>query len=90
MSIEQILYGENGARAIVSCSAANEAKVLRLASSHGVLATPVGSVEEPGRRLVIRVEDAVLSWDVERLRTMYFDALPRRMGPAGRDARWDT
>ncbi len=90
MSIEQILYGENGARAVVSCPAANEAKVLRLASDHGVLATPVGTVEDPGQRLVICVEEAALSWDVTRLRTLYFDALPGRMGLAGRDSRQDA
>ena len=90
MSIEQILYGENGARAVVSCHAANEANVLRVASDHGVLATPVGSVEDPGGRLVIRVKGATVSWEVERLRTLYFSALPRRMGPAGRDTRRDA
>ncbi len=90
MSIEQILYGENGARAVVSCPAANEAKVLRLASDHGVLATPVGTVEDPGQRLVICVEEAALSWDVTRLRSLYFDALPGRMGLAGRDSRQDA
>ncbi|NNG16585.1 MAG: phosphoribosylformylglycinamidine synthase subunit PurL, partial [Gemmatimonadales bacterium] len=87
MSIEQILYGENGARAVVSCHAANEARVLRLASDAGVPATTVGSVTDSGQRLEIRVEGAVLSWDIQRLRTLYFDALPRRMGQAGRDTR---
>jgi phosphoribosylformylglycinamidine synthase len=90
LSIEQILYGENGGRAVVSCHAANEAKVLRLASDHGVLATPVGAVEDPGQRLVICVEEAALSWDVARLRTLYFGALPGRMGLAGRDSRRDA
>jgi phosphoribosylformylglycinamidine synthase len=87
MSSEQILYGENGARAVVSCHEANEAKVLRLASEIGVPAATVGSVGDVGQRLEIRVDKTVLSWNLRRLRTLYFDSLPRRMGQVGPDTR---
>jgi phosphoribosylformylglycinamidine synthase len=79
---EALLYGEDGARVVVSCPAPAASDLLALAAEHGVPAAAVGTVGEPGGSLELRTASRVFAWPVDDLRRVYFDAIPRRMAHA--------
>ena len=76
---EGILYGEDGARAVVSAAPAQVDRLVALAGEHGVPITRVGRVGAAGGALELRVAGQLLSWDIGALRQTYFEAIPRRM-----------
>ena len=78
-SPEAILYGEDGARAVVSVAAEHVAAVVALAGEHGVPVHRAGRVTAPGTTLELRLGDRLFSWFVGALRQTYFMAIPRRM-----------
>ncbi len=82
---EGLLFGEDGARVVVSCSSTNADAVLALAARRGVPAFLAGTVGPAGGELTIRTRNASLRWGVSALRTTYFDAIPRRMRQADLD-----
>ena len=75
---EGILYGEDGARAIVTCAPASARQVMALANEHGVPVFHAGRVESAGT-LELQVGPQLFSWSTEALRRIYFEAIPRRM-----------
>ncbi|HEX6617700.1 MAG TPA: phosphoribosylformylglycinamidine synthase subunit PurL [Gemmatimonadales bacterium] len=77
--VEGLLYGEDGARAVVSAAPDNVEPLLGLAREHGVPAVRAGRVAEPGGTLELRVDGRVFSWGIGALRQTYFEAIPRRM-----------
>jgi phosphoribosylformylglycinamidine synthase II len=79
---DALLYGEDGARVVVSCPPSAASDVLGLAADHGVPAAVAGVVGEPGGRLELRTGSRVFDWAVDELRRVYFDAIPRRMAHA--------
>ena len=81
----ELLFGEDGARAVVSASPADLQRVLHLCASHGVPVNDAGAVESPGGALRIRTGHGTLEWDTKHLRRTYFDAIPRRMRHADLD-----
>ncbi|HEU4649525.1 MAG TPA: phosphoribosylformylglycinamidine synthase subunit PurL [Gemmatimonadales bacterium] len=80
-----VLYGEDGARAVVSAAPGNVDRLLALAGEHGVPAARVGTVGEVDGRLELRVGAQLFSWRIPELRRIYFDAIPRRMAHADVD-----
>jgi phosphoribosylformylglycinamidine synthase II len=78
LPMDGLLYGEDGARAVVSCSQASARPVIALADRHGVPVFRAGLVESAGT-LELQVDTQVFSWSTEALRRIYFDAIPRRM-----------
>ena len=74
-----LLYGEDGARAVVSFDPALVDRVRALATEHGVPLAVAGSVTGPGGELRITVGTELLSWATDDLRRTYFEAIPRRM-----------
>ena len=78
-SPEAILFGEDGARAVVSLAPEHVATVVALAGEHGVPVHRAGRVTEPGTPLELRLGDRLFSWSVGALRQSYFTAIPRRM-----------
>jgi len=78
-SPEAILFGEDGARAVVSLAPEHVATVVALAGEHGVPVHRAGRVTEPGTPLELRLGDRLFSWSVGALRQGYFTAIPRRM-----------
>jgi phosphoribosylformylglycinamidine synthase len=78
LPLDGLLYGEDGARAVVSCSQASARPLIALADAHGVPVFRAGLVESAGT-LELQVEDQLFSWSTEALRRIYFDAIPRRM-----------
>ena len=76
----EVLFSESHGRAVVTCAPERAAVVAALAQELGVPARGVGTVGERGGALRVRLRDARLEQPVERLRQVYFTAIPRRMG----------
>jgi phosphoribosylformylglycinamidine synthase II len=76
--MDGLLYGEDGARAVVSCSQAAARPLIALADQHGVPVFRAGLVESAGT-LELQVGPHLFSWSTDALRRIYFDAIPRRM-----------
>jgi len=83
--LDGLLYGEDGARVVVSCAPGTLSRLLALAAELGVPATRAGAVGPVGGRLELRAADQVLSWDANALRRIYYDAIPRRMAHTEHD-----
>jgi phosphoribosylformylglycinamidine synthase len=78
-TLERVLFGENGGRVVATCRPEHEKPLFDLASDHGVAVTSVGVVGTPDAPLIIRHADSAITWDIPKLRSIYFDAIPRRM-----------
>jgi phosphoribosylformylglycinamidine synthase len=78
LPIEGLLYGEDGARAVVSCSPSSVRALISLANEHGVPVFHAGKVDSSGM-LELRLGSQLFSWSTEALRRIYFEAIPRRM-----------
>ncbi|HEX6643082.1 MAG TPA: phosphoribosylformylglycinamidine synthase subunit PurL [Gemmatimonadales bacterium] len=79
LPIEGLLFGEDGARAVVTCRPDLVERVTALAARKGVPCFRAGTVAGPGAPLAVRRGGAAIQWDPVALRTTYFDAIPRRM-----------
>jgi phosphoribosylformylglycinamidine synthase len=76
---DALLFGEDGARAVVSCRAADLDLLLALARDHGVPAHPAGAVGESDGEFTIITDAARHAWPVARLRELHDQGIPRRM-----------
>ena len=76
---DALLYGEDGARAVVSCAPDHAATLEALAREHGVPVFRAGRVERASGDLTVDVAGQSLSWSIPALRKIYFEAIPRRM-----------
>jgi phosphoribosylformylglycinamidine synthase len=83
--LEGLLFGEDGARAVVSCPPGAVAGLLALAAERGVPAYQAGLVGAPGGRLDLRAAGRTLGWDTRALRRISYEAIPRRMAHANLD-----
>jgi phosphoribosylformylglycinamidine synthase len=81
---EGVLYGEDGARAIVSCRPVSARYLIALANEHGVPVFHAGRVQSEGT-LELQLGPQLFSWSSDALRRIYFDAIPRRMQHADVD-----
>jgi phosphoribosylformylglycinamidine synthase len=75
---EGVLYGEDGARAVVSCRAVSSRYLIALANEYGVPVFHAGRVQSVGT-LELQLGPQLFSWSTDALRKIYFDAIPRRM-----------
>ncbi|HEU4681990.1 MAG TPA: AIR synthase-related protein, partial [Gemmatimonadales bacterium] len=75
---EAVLYGEDGARAILTCSSISTRSLIALANEYSVPVFHAGRVESAGT-LELKVGSDVFSWNTEALRRIYMEAIPRRM-----------
>ncbi|MGE0353505.1 MAG: phosphoribosylformylglycinamidine synthase subunit PurL [Gemmatimonadales bacterium] len=80
LSTEELLFGETGARVIVSCAASGLDQLLQLAQHQGVPAYDIGLVGPPDGDFVIQAGAATIWRPIRDLRTAYFEAIPKRMG----------
>ncbi len=85
ISDAELLFGEDGARAIVSASSRDTQQLTDLCRAHGVPVFDAGAVGSAGGALQIRTETGALEWDTKHLRRTYLDAIPRRMRHADLD-----
>jgi phosphoribosylformylglycinamidine synthase subunit PurL len=76
--LDGVLFGEDGARAVVSCSQGSARSLTALAGTLGVPIFRAGVVQSAGT-LELQVGSQLFSWSTEALRRIYFDAIPRRM-----------
>ncbi len=79
---EGYLFGEDGARAIISCDPSHVAALQQLAATHGVPAHYLGLVGEAGGDVVIQREARRWAWKTAALRRVHLEAIPRRMAAA--------
>jgi phosphoribosylformylglycinamidine synthase len=76
---DEVLFGEDQARAVVSLAPEHRAALFSLAARHGVPAHLVGTVGEEHARLEISLRDAAVRAAADELRDIYYTAIPRRM-----------
>jgi phosphoribosylformylglycinamidine synthase II len=76
--IEGLLYGEDGARAVVTCAPPQARRLIGLANEHRVPVFHAGRVERAGT-LELQVGSQLFTWSTEALRRIYSEAIPRRM-----------
>ena len=79
VAAEELLFGEDHGRVVISCRAGAVESLRALLSEHGVRGYLAGEVAPAGGALAIVLPRERLSWPVERLRSIYLDAIPRRM-----------
>ncbi len=76
---DSLLYGEDGARVIVSCAPESVNRFEGLCREHGVPAFRAGKVGRPSGDFRMTAGGETLTWSVPALRKIYFEAIPRRM-----------
>ncbi len=76
---EGLLFGEDGARAVISFAPDRVTTVRALAAEHGVPLAIVGTVGCQNGELRITVGTTAHAWPSSELRKVYFEAIPRRM-----------
>jgi phosphoribosylformylglycinamidine synthase len=79
VSDEGLLYGEDGARAVVSVSPAQLDALVALAREHGVPAWVAGQVGAASGEITIATAGGRYQWPSALLRQTYYGAIPRRM-----------
>ncbi len=79
VSGEALLYGEDGARAVVTCEPAAVDRLATLCGEHGVPVFRAGRVGRASGELRVTAAGQSHGWSVAALRTIYFQAIPRRM-----------
>jgi phosphoribosylformylglycinamidine synthase len=79
VSDEALLYGEDGARAVVSVAPSQLNALVALAREHGVPAWVAGEVGAAGGDLVVAATGGRYEWSSALLRQTYYGAIPRRM-----------
>ena len=86
LSPEALLFGETGARAVLSVAPDRQGALEALAREHGVPLAALGRVGKPDSPFILKLGGDTLSWPIAELRSIYHNAIPRRMRPAGEDA----
>ncbi len=77
-----LLYGEDGARAVLTAEPQMLDQLSKLAGQLGVPLSTIGTVGASNGDLEIARGEYRLSWPVARLRAIYLNAIPRRMDRA--------
>jgi phosphoribosylformylglycinamidine synthase len=80
LAAHELLFSESQGRVVVTCAPERAAAVVALAREMGLPAERLGRVGAPGGVVRLRLRDATVEHPVERLRDVYFSAIPRRMG----------
>jgi phosphoribosylformylglycinamidine synthase len=76
----ELLFSESHSRAVLTCAPDRAPAVIALAQELGVPVARVGAVGARGGALRLKLRDASVDVPVDRLREVYFTAIPRRMG----------
>ncbi|MES2123094.1 MAG: phosphoribosylformylglycinamidine synthase subunit PurL [Gemmatimonadota bacterium] len=77
------LFGEEGARAVVSCAPEHVAELQRLGHDHGRPVHFLGLVGAADGQLQVRRGDTSWQWGTAELRRIHLQAIPRRMSNGG-------
>jgi len=76
--LDATLFGESQNRIVISATKTHADKILRAATRAGLPATKLG--ETGGRTLNIRTPRGALSWELTRLRDVWWNSIRRLMG----------
>ncbi|HUL04409.1 MAG TPA: phosphoribosylformylglycinamidine synthase subunit PurL [Gemmatimonadales bacterium] len=76
----ELLFSESQGRVVVTCPTERAAAVAALARTHGVPSSRIGTVGARGGALVLQLGDSTIEHPVQRLREVYCNSIPRRMG----------
>jgi phosphoribosylformylglycinamidine synthase len=76
--VDGVLYGEDGARAVITCAPHHAKRITALANEHRVPVFHAGRVESAGM-LELQLGTQLFSWSTVALRRIYSEAIPRRM-----------
>jgi len=79
LGVPELLYGEDQGRVVLSLPAARRHDLAMLAREHGVRLFGAGKVTGHGTALELLLPDGSVAWDVQVLRRIYMEAIPRRM-----------
>ncbi len=74
---DQLLYGEDAGRVVLSADPAHAGALADLAREHAVPLFRAGRAGGP--TLELRAGSRLFQWDIQALRRIYFEAIPRRM-----------
>ena len=74
-----LFFGEAQGRVIVSCTAENLDKVLKIADDHGVPCREIGRVTEAEDGFEVTGAGAEISVPVETVKALYLDTIPQIM-----------
>jgi len=80
LTAHDLLFSESHSRAVVTCAPDRAAAIETLAREHGVPVQRVGTVGAAHGEFRVALRDATIAEPVDRLREVYFNAIPRRMG----------
>jgi len=80
LTAHDLLFSESHSRAVITCAPERVAAVEALAREHGVPVRRAGTVGARDGEFRVTLRDAMIAEPVARLRDVYFNALPRRMG----------
>jgi phosphoribosylformylglycinamidine synthase len=80
LTAHDLLFSESHGRAVVTCAPERVSAVEALAREHGVPVHRVGTVGTAQGEFRITLRDGAIAESVARLREVYFNAIPRRMG----------
>jgi phosphoribosylformylglycinamidine synthase len=79
LTSEELLFGEDHGRVVITHLPSDGAALAALAQTQGVPWHAVGLVDEAGGALRVQTADTTHVWETSRLRQIYMDAIPRRM-----------
>ena len=80
VTAHELLFAESHGRAVVTCSPDRAAAVQALAHELGVPVYRAGTVGPGDGAFRVTLRDGVIEEPIARLRQVYFNAIPRRMG----------
>jgi phosphoribosylformylglycinamidine synthase len=80
LTAHDLLFSESHGRAVVTCAPERVRAVEALAREHGVPVHRVGTVGGAQGEFRVTLRDGAIAEPVARLREVYFNAIPRRMG----------
>jgi phosphoribosylformylglycinamidine (FGAM) synthase-like enzyme len=80
LTAHEVLFSESHGRAVITCAPERAGAVQALAAELAVPACRVGVVGEPEGTLRIGLRDGAIDDHTAKLRDVYFNAIPRRMG----------
>jgi len=80
LTAHQLLFSESHSRAVVTCAPERASAVEASAREHGVPLHRAGTVGAVDGEFHVALRDAAIAEPIARVREVYFNAIPRRMG----------
>ena len=80
LTTHELLFSESHSRAVITCAAERAPAVEALAREHGVPVHRVGTVGGEDGEFRVALRDGTIAERIARVREVYFNAIPRRMG----------